>query len=44
MGKVKRVRDFEAAVTDEERSRRTFAVNEDTKTSSTMPALVPYTD
>ncbi len=43
MGKVKRVRDFEAAVTDEERHRRTFAVNKDTKTSSTIPTLAPYT-
>ena len=41
---LKRVRDFEAASVDEERHRRTFAVNKDTKTRATTLTRVPYTD
>ncbi len=41
---VKRVRDFEAAATDEERHRRTFTDNKGTKTRATTLTRVPFTD
>jgi hypothetical protein len=41
---IQRVRDFEAAVTDEERHRRTLAVNKDIKTRDMTLTRVPYTD
>jgi hypothetical protein len=41
---LQRVRDFEAAATDEERHRRTFADNKGAKTRATTLTRVPYTD
>jgi hypothetical protein len=41
---LKRVRDFEASVTDEERHRKTFADNKGAKTRATTLTRVPYTD
>ena len=41
---LQRVRDFEAAVTDEERHRRAFRDGKDTKTRAAKLTRVPYTD
>ncbi len=41
---VQRVRDFEAAVTDEERHRRAFRDGKDTKTRAATLTRVPFTD
>ena len=41
---VQRARDFEAAATDEERHRRTFADNKGAKTRTKTLTRVPYTD
>ena len=41
---LQRVRDFEAAVTDEEHHRRAFRDGKDTKTRTAKLTRVPYTD
>jgi hypothetical protein len=41
---LQRVRDFEAAATDEKRHRRTLADNKGAKTRTTTLTRVPYTN